>query len=109
MQALKVKDEEMRRELEGVKRNLEEKIEEIWMASKMMLANSTAEKEGVEARMREMEQEVKEGERAKAEYNWNPAVPTGSLQRPANASAEDRAGWRQEIRELQDHIVIPIC
>ena len=110
MEALKAKDEEARQELEEAKRDLEEKILKIEKATKKMVANYAVEKERAEARMREMEQELKqERERAKAGYERNLGVPTGYFRRTPNMSADDRGEWEQEIKKFQDRTTIPIC
>ena len=108
-QALKAKDEEMRQEIEEAKRVLEGKIKEVERASDEMAANYAAEKAKTQARMEEMEHKMKqERARAKIEHARNSTIPTGRLQRTGNAATDSRAGWEQEIKKLQDRVVIPI-
>ena len=108
-QATKEKDEEMRQKLEEAKRELQEKVEKTEKDLETMAANYAAEKEKAEAKIKEMEQEKeKEKERAEAEYGKKLAYLTSRLQRTPNGSATERAGWRQEIKKLQDRVTIPI-
>ena len=107
--ALKEKDQEMKQRLEEVQRDLQEKIKKVARDSERMAANFAAEKGRMEAKMREIEQEVKqERERAEAEYDRKLATLTGRLRHTPNAPAADRASWKQEIKRLQDRITIPI-
>ena len=109
MQALEEKDEEMRQRLEEAKKELQMKVEKAEKDLETITANYVAEKERTEARMKELEQEIKrERERAEAEYDRKLAALTSHLQRTPNASAADRAGWEQGIKELQNRVTIPI-
>ena len=68
--ALNEKDEEARQELEEEKNKLQEQLERIKRDSEGMASNYTAERERMQAKMREMEQEAeKEREWVEAEYN----------------------------------------
>ena len=105
-EALDAKDKEMRQELEDVKKDLEEQIKGIEKASQTMAENYAAEKEKMEAQMREMEQEMERGrERAKAASNRNPAASTGPLQTTVIAPADDQAGREQGTKK---RISVPI-
>ena len=108
-QALEEKDEVTRQKLEEIVRELQEKMEKVEKDKKTMAANYAAEKEEVEARIRKIEEEAKQDrKRAEAEYNQNLAALTSRLQLATNASAADRAGLEQEIRSLQDRVMVPI-
>ena len=86
LRALKDKDKEMRRELEQMKKSLQEKIKEIEEATERMATNYAAEKEMMKAKIREMEQGVKwDRERAKVGYDQKVAT----LQDAAGANL----GW----------------
>ena len=93
--ALNAKDNEMRQELEYVKRDLEEQIKGIEKASRTMTENYAAEKERMTAKIGEMEWEA----------DRNPATPTGPLKNTANAPADDRAGPEQGTKK---RISVPI-
>ena len=62
-----------------------------------------------EANTREMREMEQEGKQAEAEYDRNLAILIDRIQSVPNASAADRAGWEQEIKKLQGHVVVPIC
>ena len=109
MEALKAKDEEVRQELEDTKRELQEKVTKIKKDADGMAANYAAEKERMVAKIRAMEQEVKEErERAVADYDRKLATVTGRLRRTPNASAAERAEWHQEVKRLQERVTVPI-
>ena len=103
--ALKSKDEELRRELEDAKKELEEKVERIKRVLELMVVNYIAEKEKMTTKRREMEQERKQTE---AGYDRKLTALRDKLQYTPTASADDREGWEQEIKKLQDRITIPI-
>ena len=117
-QALKEKDLEMRRELEGEMRKLQENTEEIKKDLEGMVAGYVAEKRRWEAEMREMEQakeremeqakkremeqEAKKRERVEAEYKGQLADLTRRLQDQTDASVADRARLEQVIKMLEN-------
>ena len=104
-QALVEKDNETRRELEAVRRNLEEKIKKVKEDSENMVANFVAEKARMEAKMKEMKRGVEhERQRAGAENNRNLAA--ARPQRTPNAPAIGRAGREQEGKK--GRITIPV-
>ena len=136
-QALGEKDDEMRRELEDAKRELEEQVKKTGRASNAMCMNYTAEKERVEAKVVEVEREVRERfvdldrrlqdvidvhtadravlerevmerERIEAEYKRQLADLTHHIQDQNNAFAAYRASLEQEMRELRDHVAIAV-
>ena len=108
-QALKAKDEEMRQELEEAKRELEEKVKEVRKASEGMAANYAEEKVRMETMMREIQAEAeKERERTVAGYDQKLRVLTTHLQRSPHTRPEERAGWEEEIKKLQDRVTVPI-
>ena len=108
MPALKAKDEEMKQELEDKKRELEEKVTKIKQSSERTTANYAAEKKMVD-RIREMEEEAKrEREQAEAAYDKKLEAVRKQPERTPNASADDREGWEQEIKLLQDRLTVPI-
>ena len=101
MQALAEKDEETRQELEEETRTLQEQMEKMEKNSKEMALNYMAEKERMEVRMREVEQEAKqEREWLEAEYKHQLADLDRRLQDTDNTSAADRAGV-EEMRRYQ--------
>ena len=101
MQALAEKDEETRQELEEETRTLQEQMEKMEKNSKEMALNYMAEKERMEVRMREVEQEAKqEREWLEAEYKHQLADLDRRLQDTDNTSAADRAGV-EEVRRYQ--------
>ena len=98
MQALKEKDEEIRKRLEEEAKRLQEWMEKIKREGGVV-TNHPAEREGMEARTMEVEQEArKERERIEAEYNQQLAVLNRRLQDVIDASATDRARLEQETR-----------
>ena len=109
MQALKEKDEVMTKKLEEAKKELQEKVEKAEKDLETMASNYAAEKERAEVKMKETEQKIKgERQRAEAEYKGKLATLASRLQRTPNVPVTDRAGWKQEIKELQDRVTIPI-
>ena len=108
-QALAKKDNEMKRELEQAKKGLEEKVAKIRKDTEKMALNYAEEKENMENRIKEMQAEVeKERERTVAEYDQKLRALTTRLQQSPNAPPEERAGWEEEIRKLQDRVTVPI-
>ena len=108
-QALREKDEETVRELQGERRKLQERMEDIARDSERMVENYAAEKERMEARVKEMEQEaIRERDRAVAEYDHKLASLTGHLESTPNVPEAERVELEQEIKKLQDRITIPI-
>ena len=104
VQALKEKDEETRQELEGERIKLQEQMEMIAKVSGGMALNYAAEKERVEARMKEVEQEAEERERAEVEYYLQPADPSRRPQDAVNVSVVDQPRLEQDIERPQDRL-----
>ena len=74
VQAMKDGDEETRQEMEEDCRRLQGKIGEIAKNSEGMVANYAAEKQRMEARVKEMEHGTKEGERDEDDRTPNPQI-----------------------------------
>ena len=99
MQALREKDEEMRRELEKQARGLRERMTKIAKQLEGMALNYMAEKKRVEARMKEIEQELREErERAEGECKRQLADLDRRLRDAGNASVADRARLEEITR-----------
>ena len=93
-QALKEKDEETRQEMEERTRELQEQMEMIKKNSEGMASSYAAEKERMEARMKEMELEARR-ERAKAEYNQQLTDKDHCLQDAAEQARLEQTRWHE--------------
>ena len=104
IQALKEKDEETSRELEEETRRLQEQMEKVKRGSEGMTSNYAAEKERVEAKMKEMDQQAKGREQAEAEYHRQPTESNHSPQDAVNACAAATPRLEQEIGRPRDRL-----
>ena len=102
-QALKEEDEQLRRELEEERRKVEEQMEKIKKDSEGMALNYAAEKDRMEARMKEIEQGAsEERERADGDYRRQSTDLDRHPQDSANITAADRPRLEQEMERPQD-------
>ena len=90
-QALREKDEEMRRELETETRGLQKQMTEIAKDKEIMAVNYTAGKESME------------GERTETGHDRKSAILTVPPQRKSNLSATDRTRQEQQVKQ-QDRL-----
>ena len=102
LQALKEKDEVTRQELEDQARKLREQMMKIEKESKEMASNYAAEKQRMEVKMRELEQEAKERDQVEVEYMKQLANLDRRLRDAKSVSAADRARLEEEVRRLQE-------
>ena len=108
-QALREKDDEARRGLGGVRRDLERKMARAREASEGLAANYAVEREKVIVGIKEMEKRaLQEREQDIADHDRELAALVERLKSTPDASVDDRARWEQEIMALRDRVTVPI-
>ena len=101
-QAFEDKDEEERQELEEEARRLQERIKEIAQTSEWMPTKYLLEKERMEAKVKEMQEEAKKRGRDEADLRRRLTDHTRRLQ--ANQPAVDQTRLEQTIVRRQDQL-----
>lgn len=101
-QALKEKDEETRKELEGETRRIKEQMDRMRVESEKMAAKYNEERRRMEETVQRMqEQSHKERLRAHAEHMRQINELKAELERNVNASAEEREELLRRIHDLE--------
>ena len=107
--ALQERDEETRRELNAIRRELEEKVMKVKEARDGLVANYAEEREMMMAEMREVEERAKrEREQVIADHDRELAALTERLDLTPDAFADERAWLEQEIKVMRDSVTVPI-
>ena len=102
LQALKDKDEETRKELEGETRKLQEQMNRMKTDSDGMASNYQQEKKRMEEVVKEMQEKARqEREQAEAAYRQQMDDLNNRLQESSNASAAERKAMEERIGQLQ--------
>ena len=108
MQTLNAKDKETKRELEEEKRKLQGWMEKITRDLERMSTNYAAEKDRIDARMREMEGKAEKRERDEVKYKPKLLDLTRCLQDDTGVSVANRGTSRKQMKKSQDPVGFPV-